>query len=128
MIIFDLDYFKRINDTWGHPIGDEVLKQTAEITSSLIRKTDIIFRVGGEEFVILLPKTNISGAQEVAEKLRDTLDRSKHPIVGKFTASFGVGERLGYESFESWYKNVDRALYNAKNEGRNRVVSYLELD
>jgi diguanylate cyclase (GGDEF) domain len=128
MIIFDLDDFKRINDTWGHPIGDEVLKQTAEITSSLIRKTDMIFRVGGEEFIILLPETTISGAQELAEKLRDTLDSNIHPIVGKFTASFGVGERLRDDSFKSWYKNVDRALYYAKNKGRNRVVSSLELD
>lgn len=128
MIIFDLDYFKHINDTWGHPIGDEVLKQTAEITRSLLRKTDMIFRVGGEEFIILLPETTLSGAKEVAEKLRDTLDKSKHPIVGKFTASFGVGEKLRDESFKSWYKNVDRALYSAKNKGRNCVVSSLELD
>lgn len=128
MIIFDLDYFKRINDTWGHPIGDEVLRQTAEITRNLIRKTDIIFRVGGEEFVVLLPDTTINGAQEVAEKLRDTLDRNIHPTAGKFTASFGVGERLENESLDSWYKNVDRALYHAKNKGRNRVVSSLELD
>ena len=126
MIIFDLDHFKRVNDKWGHPIGDEVLKQTAKITSNLIRQTDMMFRLGGEEFIILLPNTAISGAYEIAEKLRDALDRDIHPIVGRVTASFGVGERLRDESFKSWYKNVDQALYCAKNEGRNRVVSFLE--
>jgi len=128
MIIFDLDHFKHVNDTWGHPIGDEVLKQTAEITSSLIRKTDMMFRLGGEEFVILLPETTISCAKEVAEKLRVALDTTIHPVVGKFTASFGVAERLRDESFNNWYKNVDQALYYAKNRGRNRVFSYLELE
>jgi diguanylate cyclase (GGDEF)-like protein/hemerythrin-like metal-binding protein len=126
MIIFDLDYFKRINDTWGHPIGDEVLRKTAEITRKHIRKTDMIFRLGGEEFIILLPETNLIGAQKVAQKLRDALDSNIHPIIGKFTASFGVGERKKYESVKNWYKNVDQALYNAKNEGRNCVVSSLE--
>jgi len=128
MIIFDLDNFKRVNDTWGHPIGDEVLKQTAKITSSLIGQTNMMFRLGGEEFVILLPDTTISGAQEIAEKLRDALDRDIHPMVGKVTASFGVGERLRDESFKSWYKNVDQALYCAKNEGRNRIVNFLERE
>jgi diguanylate cyclase (GGDEF)-like protein/hemerythrin-like metal-binding protein len=128
MIIFDLDHFKRINDTWGHPIGDEVLKQTAEITSSLIRNTDLVFRFGGEEFVILLPETTLSNAQIVAEKLRDALDKNMHPFVGKYTASFGVGERLKDESFKTWYQKVDNALYSAKNDGRNSVATSLEQD
>lgn len=128
MIIFDLDHFKHINDTWGHPIGDEVLKQTAEITGSLIRNTDMIFRFGGEEFVILLPETTISDAHAVAEKLRNALDRNIHPVIGRFTASFGVGERSKNESFKIWYQKVDNALYSAKNEGRNLVVDSLDLE
>ena len=126
MIIFDLDFFKHINDKWGHPIGDEVLKQTAEITSGLLRKTDMIFRIGGEEFIVLLPETNLSGAEIVAQKLCDGLNKNKNPIIGNFTASFGVAERMKYEAVESWYKKVDKALYCAKSEGRNRVVSCLE--
>lgn len=123
MIVMDLDCFKLVNDKWGHPVGDEVLKQTALITSSIIGKSNILVRMGGEEFVILLPQIRINDALILAEKLRETLDNKSYPIVGKITASFGVAERMKSESFFSWYQRADQALYQAKKDGRNRVVN-----
>lgn len=123
MIIFDLDYFKHVNDKWGHPVGDRILKQTAEIANNIIRKSDILVRLGGEEFVVLMPQTTINGALNVAEKIRKSLDKNIHPVVGKVTGSFGVAERKKAEPFYRWYKRVDEALYQAKEEGRNRVAS-----
>ena len=122
MIIMDLDDFKCINDKWGHPIGDVVLKHTAKITSSIIGKSNILVRIGGEEFLVIMPHSTINDGLAVAEKIRKTLENTEYPIAGKVTASFGVAERLQFESFCSWYKRVDEALYQAKESGRNRVV------
>lgn len=123
IIIFDLDNFKHVNDTWGHPLGDEVLKQAAEIAKSMIRKSDILVRLGGEEFLVLMTNTNTKEAVEVAEKIRKALEDNIHPTIGKFTASFGVAERNKSEGFISLYKRADEALYRAKERGRNCVVS-----
>jgi diguanylate cyclase (GGDEF)-like protein/hemerythrin-like metal-binding protein len=124
--IFDLDHFKKVNDAYGHPIGDEVLRQTAQIAEGMIRKTDILVRLGGEEFMLLLPGTDITGAHEVAEKIRLALEKRIHPIAGKCTASFGVTVKTEGETFINLYKRVDEALYKAKDSGRNRVVTYEE--
>jgi diguanylate cyclase (GGDEF)-like protein/hemerythrin-like metal-binding protein len=123
MIIMDLDFFKKVNDTWGHPIGDEVLKMTAETVDGIIRTTDVLARLGGEEFIVLLPNTTLFGAVTVAEKMRVAIEANCHQIAGKVTCSFGVVERASNESYSKWYKRVDEALYRAKEEGRNRVVS-----
>ena len=121
IIILDLDHFKKINDYWGHPIGDQILKQTATILLENIRKADTVFRLGGEEFVILLSHTNLIGADQVAEKVRQAIEKSIHATVGKYTASFGVAQRKPGETFRSLYHRVDKALYAAKNSGRNCV-------
>ncbi|MGE5627227.1 MAG: diguanylate cyclase [Solirubrobacterales bacterium] len=126
MIIFDLDHFKTINDTYGHPIGDEVLKQTSEIAKGIIRSTDMLFRFGGEEFIILMPETDISGAEVVAEKIRSALESNMHPVGVSVTASFGAAERSHNESFTNWYKRADKALYSAKSQGRNKLVCATE--
>jgi len=126
LIIFDLDHFKRINDTWGHLTGDEVLKQTATVIGSCIRNSDVVSRVGGEEFAVIMPKTTLKGAMIVAEKLRQALAANLSSKAGKITGSFGVAERLRAESFRRWYKRADNALYQAKNQGRNRVVACME--
>ena len=123
LAIFDLDHFKQVNDTMGHPAGDIVLKQTASIAKSLIRTSDTLIRFGGEEFLILMPHTNSEGAVSVAEKIRMILEKNIHPGIGAVTASFGISERNKDESFNSWYSRADRALYNAKESGRNRVVT-----
>lgn len=123
MLIFDLDHFKKVNDTWGHPVGDLVLKHTAEIIGDRIRKADILVRIGGEEFVVLMPETRLAGAREAAESLREALVANEHPIAGKVTASFGVAERMKIEPFSYWYRRADEALYRAKQGGRNCVVT-----
>lgn len=122
MVLFDLDHFKSINDNWGHLVGDAVLKQTARLAGLNLRNTDVLARLGGEEFVVLLPHTDEKAALAAAEKIRVAIEASIHPIAGKVTASFGVAERLPLEAFVGWYKRLDDALYDAKQTGRNRTV------
>ncbi|MDD2969046.1 MAG: diguanylate cyclase [Lachnospiraceae bacterium] len=121
-ILLDLDHFKRINDRWGHPVGDSVLISTSELIQKFTRISDYVFRIGGEEFLILMPHTNISGAVTAAEKIRKEIEESIHVTAGKFTASFGVAERCPGETFRTLYKRIDDALYEAKNSGRNCIV------
>ena len=123
VLILDLDFFKRVNDTWGHPIGDEILKMTAKMMKEAIRESDILVRFGGEEFLVLMPQTSIEGAIVVAEKIRMAIEEANHPITGKITASLGAAERMKMESFRHLYYRVDKALYEAKETGRNRVVA-----
>jgi len=126
IINLDLDRFKNVNDTWGHPIGDEVLKLTAKILKQFTRESDILVRLGGEEFAALMPHTDIAEAYGIAERVRREMEETRHPIAGTFTASFGVAERQQGESYGSLYRRVDEALYCAKDLGRNQVVSYGE--
>ena len=124
LILFDLDHFKTVNDTWGHPAGDEVLVQTAQTVKSVIRGADLLIRFGGEEFLILMPNTTEAGAVAAAEKIRGRLAENSHPSAGVVTASFGVAERTIGEEFADWYKRTDDALYQAKKTGRNRTVCH----
>ena len=123
MIIFDLDQFKSINDTYGHIIGDEVLTETAKIVKATVRNADVLARWGGEEFAILLPGTSSEGAKHAAEKIRHRLESFNHHTVGKVTASFGVAQRLSHETYDEWFKRVDEALFISKNSGRNSVTA-----
>lgn len=122
VILFDIDYFKRVNDTWGHQAGDGVIKRMAELTSALVRQPDDLFRWGGEEFMLVAPHTDRAGATALAEKLRAAIEAESFPEAGTVTASFGVAEWKPGEDCDEWFKRVDRALYRAKNTGRNRVV------
>jgi diguanylate cyclase (GGDEF)-like protein/hemerythrin-like metal-binding protein len=124
IITFDLDHFKNVNDTWGHEVGDEVLKQTAKLAQNMVRKADIIARIGGEEFLILLPQTDMDGAYRVAEKIRRAMETTAHPVAGVCCASFGVAERYRGESYSELFRRADEALYNAKENGRNRVMTH----
>jgi len=128
IIMFDIDHFKHVNDTWGHPVGDDVLKQMARIAASLVRGPDDLFRWGGEEFLIVAPHTDLQGALVLAEKLRAAIEMDTFPSVGTLTASFGVAELRPAEDSEDWFKRVDQALYRAKNNGRNRVVGFGAMD
>ena len=121
IFILDLDFFKKINDLWGHPVGDSVLKMTGEIISKSTRLSDFQFRIGGEEFLIIMPHTDFKGAKIAAEKLRIEIEKVIHPVAGKFTASLGVAERKKGETYHQLYQNADAALYKAKETGRNRV-------
>ncbi|EDP74082.1 GGDEF domain-containing protein [Hydrogenivirga sp. 128-5-R1-1] len=121
LIIFDIDHFKKINDTYGHKVGDEVLKALAKLIKKNIRKTDFAARWGGEEFVILAPETNVEGAKKLAEKLRQAVETYKFPTVGKVTISLGVAQLEPDEKPEDFIVRADMALYKAKEGGRNRV-------
>jgi|GEM_PF-878368 len=120
MLLLDLDHFKSVNDTWGHPVGDELLKLTAKTMEKTKRSTDILIRFGGEEFLLLMPHTLVEGAAAMAEKLREAVERNRHPVTGVQTVSIGMAQRMKAESFRHWYKRADDALYSAKQNGRNR--------
>ncbi len=124
IILFDIDHFKRINDTWGHQAGDEVLKRMAAIASSLVREPDSLFRWGGEEFLLVAPHTMLAGSITLAEKLRQAIENEVFLEVGAVTASFGAAQWQPGESREDLFRRVDQALYRAKNTGRNRVVGF----
>jgi diguanylate cyclase (GGDEF)-like protein/hemerythrin-like metal-binding protein len=128
MILLDLDHFKNINDTWGHPVGDIVLKETSEIISSAIRKSDYVFRVGGEEFVVLMPKTEINDALVLADKIRIEVENNDYSIAKKVTVSIGAAQKYKSESLDNWYARTDKALYFAKESGRNCVVNYENMN
>jgi diguanylate cyclase (GGDEF)-like protein len=121
ILLLDIDHFKNINDTYGHPIGDEVLQGVAQILRDNTRERDIVGRWGGEEFLIILPETDLSLALRLAEKLRATLAAEQFPTIDQVTASFGVAEALDDISARHLVQRVDVALYQAKEQGRNRV-------
>lgn len=123
MLLLDLDHFKTVNDTWGHPIGDELILLTTRVMKDNIRVSDTIVRFGGEEFVILMPQTDKNSVIEAAEKIRSAIEKERHPIAGIRTVSVGAAQRMNNESFRHWYRRVDEALYLAKESGRNRVVA-----
>lgn len=121
LIILDIDHFKRVNDSYGHSMGDKVLINIANTLKDNIRENDIIARWGGEEFVILLPHTQIDDAYLLAEKLRVFVEKNSF-IDNKITVSSGVGIYNKKESVKEFFEKIDNALYTAKNTGRNRVV------
>jgi len=122
LIVFDLDDFKKINDTFGHSTGDKVLQDVAKTVRKHLRKTDVFVRWGGEEFAILLPQTDLEHTKRLAEKLRKYINRScSHTCKLAVTASFGVTELLPEEALEEAFERADKALYRAKREGKNRV-------
>ena len=124
IIFFDLDYFKTVNDQFGHDVGDEVLISIASITERFIRIPDLFARWGGEEFMILLPRTDLEEALRLAEELRILISQTSFSTAGKVTASFGVAQWESGEAFEHWFKRVDYALYRSKSNGRNRATAY----
>jgi len=121
VIVFDLDGFKTINDTYGHHIGDAVLQEVAERLLVLLRETDLLYRLGGDEFLVLLPNTHIDRAAVVAERVREAVERLR-PGGHEVTASIGVAEAGGSElDFAALIAEADDALYRAKDAGRNAV-------
>jgi diguanylate cyclase (GGDEF)-like protein/hemerythrin-like metal-binding protein/PAS domain S-box-containing protein len=121
LILFDIDFFKRVNDTYGHPVGDQVLRHIAEIMRDQIRSTDMAFRLGGEEFCIFLPDAAQQIGVNVAKRILRTMNEVPIEDVGYVTASFGVASREAGESLTRWYARTDGALYKAKHSGRNCV-------
>jgi len=128
LIMLDIDYFKSINDSHGHDVGDRVLKKISLLLSEHIRKVDEIVRWGGEEFIIICPETDISGAIKLAEQLRENIEGSDLGLgKGEITASFGVTQYQNQETIDSLLKKADTALYKAKNNGRNKVMHLKEV-
>jgi len=121
LIICDIDYFKNINDTYGHIVGDQVLKKIATILQSNIRESDIIARWGGEEFAILLPNTNINEAETVAKKIYNAVRTENYEQVGNVYASYGVSSYLEEDEELTFFNRVDMALYEAKSNGRDQI-------
>lgn len=122
LITVDVDHFKRVNDTFGHEAGDEVLRRLARTLDARLRNSDVVARLGGEEFVVLLPDTDIQGAQGIAEALVASMAAQQDPVVGTITISAGVATLRGMEDdATTLLRRADAALYEAKGRGRNQV-------
>lgn len=123
LILFDIDNFKAVNDCYGHKVGDCVLQCISNLVSENVRVTDGLFRWGGEEFILILPDTNLEGAKKVAEKIRNIIQHHDFGIGHKVTISLGVSEYKPYESNDQIIVRVDNALLKAKSKGKNRVIA-----
>ena len=121
VIIMDIDHFKRVNDSHGHPVGDGVLQGMAQILRERTRDADALARLGGEEFVIVCRHATLEGAIDTAERMRVAIDGHDFPGVGQVTASFGVAACCDADTSETLLERADAALYRAKAAGRNRV-------
>lgn len=142
LLMVDIDHFKRVNDSYGHQVGDQVLARTAELIKDTVRSTDTVFRYGGEEFTVMLPETNEATAEEVAERVRHKIEKSVFPIPEKgvvkkikrprrITVSIGLATIAGNELIKKpvtdslipvLIRQADEALYKAKQSGRNQIV------
>jgi diguanylate cyclase (GGDEF)-like protein len=123
LLVFDLDRFKEINDTHGHLVGDQALQRACEVVQQSLRPSDILGRIGGDEFVVLLPNTTLAAADQIAARVIEQLRGVRVARTHALTASFGLAEWQSGERYESLFMRADRALYQAKLEGRNRVVA-----
>ena len=124
LLVMDLDHFKKVNDSWGHRAGDDVLRHFVMLAQCCLRKEDVMGRLGGEEFAIFLPNAGAGGAVAVAERLRAMVEA--HPVVTEqrsiaLTVSVGVTVCAGSESAGTALQRADEAMYLAKERGRNRV-------
>jgi diguanylate cyclase len=128
LILVDIDFFKRVNDTYGHLLGDNVIRHVAKILHDTVKGKDCPARYGGEEFAVLLPDTNLAGAMTVAEQIRTTVAGGRlvkadtREVIDSITVSAGVACWQGAETADELIGRADRALYRSKEEGRNRVT------
>ena len=129
LVMIDIDHFKKFNDTYGHQIGDQVLRLVAMTLRAHTKGQDLAARYGGEEFVIILPDTNVDGAHALCEKIRkavqakELLRKSTNEKLGRITASFGISIFRDGDNSTSLIERADKALYAAKENGRNQVIS-----
>lgn len=123
ILLMDIDYFKKVNDNYGHAIGDQVLQQVAELLKTAIRNSDMVARYGGEEFICVLPDTDLTGAAILAEKIARLIEAYAMPGCGQVTVSIGVAlSRVDDKDHDELVRRADQALYAAKANGRNQVV------
>lgn len=123
IIMFDIDHFKKVNDTFGHDIGDRTLIDTGRIAQEIFRDVDVLARWGGEEFIALLTDADLNRGLIVAERLRKAIELNKFFRVETLTISLGVSEIRRGDTMEDLIKRADEAMYEAKHTGRNRVCS-----
>lgn len=126
VVMLDIDYFKQINDCYGHQRGDEVIKRLVSVISKNIREIDVFVRWGGEEFLIILPETGLAGAELMALKLCDTIEQTQFGLSEKVTVSMGVTSYKSADTVEQLLQRVDAALYEAKYNGRNCVRTVVD--
>jgi diguanylate cyclase (GGDEF)-like protein len=119
--LLDVDHFKRVNDTYGHDVGDAVLRELADVVRGQVRSVDVVARWGGEEFVVLSPGIPVAGCAELAERIRAAAAGHMFPAVGRVTVSVGVTEYTHGDTPDSLFARADKALYAAKDGGRDRV-------
>ncbi len=126
VILLDIDYFKSVNDNYGHHVGDAVLKEFSSILKNSMRKVDEVGRWGGEEFLIILPETGIKEAASFAEHLRSKIEDHMFTVIDHKTASLGVAEYIQGDGPQSLINRADKALYKAKGNGRNQIQYFQE--
>ncbi len=128
LVMFDIDHFKRVNDTYGHPAGDEALRQTSQVLQQSVRSTDVAGRYGGEEFSIILPETDVKAAHIFCERLRRSIESLNITHDGhtfSFTASIGIAAlHANTLTAQQWLENSDKALFLSKENGRNQTTIY----
>ena len=122
LAVVDIDHFKKINDTFGHDVGDDILRSLSEQLTKLIRKENIICRWGGEEFVILIPEANSDTVFQYINDVREKISQTNFSPVESLTVSIGIATMEKDEEFQNWFKRADKRLYDAKNSGRNCVL------
>ncbi len=122
MLMYDIDFFKKVNDTYGHNVGDHVLSKLSNLVSASIRSCDVLGRWGGEEFVCILPNTDIGGARILAERIRHQVETADFSPLKKLTISIGITEAKSKDAYKGLLQRLDKALYDAKKNGRNRVA------
>ena len=126
LVMFDIDHFKPVNDTYGHLAGDEVIRHTADVTRNNIRQSDSAGRYGGEEFGIILPETDAESARVICERIREAIENSTVSTTAgdiRYTVSMGIAQLTETpENYMQWMQKADEALYKAKENGRNKVV------
>ncbi len=133
IILLDIDHFKKVNDTYGHLVGDSLLKGISKILAHHLRKNDVAARFGGEEFLVVLPETGINGACTVAKKIQDALSRKEWKVresgkrIGAVTVSMGIAKYALNEPQDNLFKRADDALYEAKRTGRNQIVTQADI-
>jgi diguanylate cyclase (GGDEF)-like protein len=122
IIMFDIDYFKEINDTYGHLAGDNVLCRVVQIVKDTIREIDLIGRYGGDEFIIILPNTKLKRAKDIAKRILTRIEDEKYDNIDmKITLSIGLSEYVNGETLDKFIEKVDKALYEAKESGKNCI-------
>ena len=123
MLILEIEHMKTVNDTWGHPVSDDIMYQTALIAGHAVRRSDFAAHLGGDEIVLLLPQTNSVGAIAAADKIRKVLVGNIKTSTGKISVSIGLSERMPFERIEDWYRRTDDALCQARDRGHNCIVA-----